>query len=46
LPCGLARRIDIKDDVTTTLTIENPANGFRCPPFWEALLFKERTEGF
>jgi hypothetical protein len=42
----LARCIDIKDDVATPLPVEDAANGFRCPPFREALPLEERTEGF
>ena len=46
MPCGLARRIDIKDDVAATLSIEDAANGFRGPAFGKAVLLEERAERF
>jgi hypothetical protein len=46
LPGGLARRIDVKDQIATTLAIEDAANGFRCPALGERLLLEERAEGF
>src|SRR5713226_230616 len=46
LPCGLARRIDVKDQIAAPLSIEDAANGFRCPAFRERLLLEERAEGF
>ena len=46
LPCGLTRRIDVKDHVAPTLAVEDPANGLRGPPTGLALLLEERAEGF
>jgi hypothetical protein len=46
LPRRLARCINVKDNVAATLAIEDTANGFRGPPFGEALLLKECAEGF
>ena len=46
MPCGLARRIDVKDQIAAPLSIEDAANGFRCPAFRERLLLEERAEGF
>src|SRR5271167_1550024 len=46
LPCGLARRIDIKDDVTAALTVPQTTNALRCPPICETMLLEERAEGF
>lgn len=43
---GLARRIDVKDNMAAPLSIKDAPNGFRCPPLCEALLFKERAERF
>jgi hypothetical protein len=42
----LARRIDVKDQIAAPLSIEDAANGFRCPAFRERLLLEERAEGF
>jgi len=42
----LACRIDVKDNVATTLAVEDAANGFRGPAFRERLLLEERAEGF
>jgi hypothetical protein len=38
LPCGLACRIDVKDNVAAPLSIEDAANGFRGPPLSERML--------
>ncbi len=46
MPCGLTRRIDVKDQIAATLAVEDAANGFRCPSFGERLLLKERAECF
>ena len=46
LPCGLPRRIDVKDKVAATLPVEDAANGFRGPAFGEGMLLEERAEGF
>ena len=46
LPCGLTRRIDVKNQVAAPLSIEDAANGFRCPALGERLLLEERAEGF
>ncbi len=46
LPCSLACRINVKDQIAAPLSIEDAANGFRCPAFRERLLLEERAEGF
>ena len=46
MPRGLTRRVDVKDDVTATLSIKDAANSFCCPPLCEGMLLEERTEGF
>jgi len=46
LPCSLARRINVKDQIAAPLSIEDTANGFRGPAFREGLLLEERAEGF
>src|SRR5712692_11064976 len=46
LPCGLARRIDIKDEVTAALTVPQTANALRCPPIGETMLLEERADRF
>ncbi len=46
LPCGLTRRIDVKDHVAAPLPIEDAANSFRSPAFGKGLLLEERAERF
>ena len=46
LPCGLARRIDVKDQIAAPLSIEDAANGFRGPTFAEGMLLEKRAERF
>src|SRR5256714_9132014 len=46
LPCGLARRIDVKDQRAAPLSIEEAANGFRGPTFAEGMLLEKRAECF
>jgi hypothetical protein len=46
LPRGLARRVDVKDQVAVPLSIEDAANRFRGPPLYEAVLLKKGAEGF
>jgi hypothetical protein len=46
LSCRLARSIDIKNNVTATLPVEDATNGFRGPSFWEAELLEKRPKGF
>jgi len=46
LSCRLARRIDIKNNVTATLSIEDATNGFRGPSFWETEALEKRPKGF
>ncbi|SRR6266699_4463619 len=44
-PGGLTRRIDVKDQIASTLSVEDAANGFRGPAIRERLLLEERAEG-
>jgi hypothetical protein len=46
LACGLPSGSNIKDDVATTLPIEDPANGFPGPTLGKALVLEERPKGF
>src|SRR6266568_5989941 len=46
LPGCLTCRIDVKDKIVATLSIEDAANGFLCPAFCEHMLLEEGAEGF
>jgi hypothetical protein len=46
LPCGLAGRIDVKDNAAPPLSVVDAAHALRCPAVGEALLFEERAERF
>ena len=46
MPCCLARRINVKDNVAATLSIEDAPNGFRGPAFGERILLEECAERF
>src|SRR2546421_3212158 len=46
LPCCLACGIDIKDDVTATLSIPQTTNGSVCPSLHKAVLLEESAKRF